>query len=143
MDGKPNGVVLAQVMFALVGVLFVIGTLGWALFAASLACHDNLDPHCGARAWAWTAFPLTMAVGSLYVAGRLDGEGWRVRLAWWVGIAVGALIALAGAAIIHSPVRTHQDDLIPELLWGLAVLVVAGIILTALLVPSTRRRVKT
>jgi len=36
-------------------------------------------------------------------------------------------------------VRTGQDDLVPELFWGLAVLVVAGCLLATLLAPGTRR----
>ena len=132
---RPKSVLLAQVLHILVAVLAALGLIAWFVMG-------SLDPdpsYFAARFWAGTAFLLVVAVCSMYVAVQIDGEGQRRRRTWWVGIVVGVLVAVGGAVIIHSPVRTGQDDLVPELFWGLAVLVVAGCLLATLLAPGTRR----
>ena len=135
MVDRPKSVLLAQILYSLVGVLAALGLIAWFVMG-------SMDPdpsYFAARFWAGTTFLLVVAVCSMYVAVQVDGEGQRRRGTWWVGIVVGVLIAVGGAVIIHSPVRTGQDDLVPELLWGLALLVVAAILLATLLAPGTRR----
>lgn len=132
---RPKSVLLAQVQYILVGVLAALGLIAWFVMGPM----DSNPSYFAARFWAGTAFLLVVAVCSMYVAIQIDGEGSRPRRAWWVGIVVGVLVAVGGAVIIHSPVRTGQDDLIPELFWGTAVLVVAGTLLATLLVPRSRR----
>ena len=132
---RPRSVLLAQVLHILVGLLAALGLIAWFVMGPM----DSDPSYFAARFWAGTAFLLVVAVCSMYVAVQIDGEGRRRRRTWWVGIVVGVLVAVGGAVIIHSPVRTGQDDLVPELFWGLAVLVVAGCLLATLLAPGTRR----
>jgi len=132
---RPKSVLLAQVLHILVGLLAALGLIAWFVMGPM----DSDPSYFAARFWAGTAFLLVVAVCSMYVAVQIDGEGQKRRRTWWVGIVVGVLVSVGGAVIIHSPVRTGQDDLVPELFWGLAVLVVAGCLLATLLAPGTRR----
>ena len=132
---RPRSVLLAQVLHILVGLLAALGLIAWFVMGPM----DSDPSYFAARFWAGTAFLLVVAVCSMYVAVQIDGEGQKRRRTWWVGIVVGVLVSVGGAVIIHSPVRTGQDDLVPELFWGLAVLVVAGCLLATLLAPGTRR----
>jgi hypothetical protein len=139
VDSKPNGVALARLGFAIAGLAVVLWMLR-QIMGFVIGPHDDPDPHKVAKVLATVGALLLMAICLLGAAGAVGGE--RRRLGWWIGIAGVAVVALGGAAIIQSPVRTHQTDLIPELFWGLAVLAVGGTLLAALLAPATRRWVK-
>lgn len=158
-DGQRSGsgaAGLAQVLYGLLSILFMVVTavsLVNAVTARSLICVDTAsaqypqgDPHCVRNAWAWAAFALAIAVGSTYTVARLDGQrrGQR-RRAWWAGIVVGLLIALPGAVILFSPIRTHETGLtqmLPELAGGLLLLAVAGVLIGPLLARGTRHLVR-
>ena len=140
MAKKPWVLSVAQSLYAAsaLGCLLAAGGMGVGV----AFCHDSSDPHCVAKGWALIACVLVLSAYSMYAAVGLGARGRVLRVAWWVGIVVALAIAVGGAAIVSSPVRTHQTDLLPELFWGLAVLGLAGVMLAVLLVPAARRWVK-
>lgn len=137
---KPKSLSVAQGLYGMSALACLLATGGMCVGVAF--CHDSPDPHCVAKGVGLIACVLVLCVSSLFTAFGLRARGGVLRVAWWVGIVVALTIAGGGAAIIHSPVRTHQTDLLPELFWGLAVMAVAGVLLTVLLAPATRRWVK-
>lgn len=131
---KPGSVALVQGMFVAVGLIAVAWYIGAAVLFVGFSDYNKAGRTV--EFWRLAAALVLIALCTLGAAAGLSSR--RPREGWWFGIVGVLVVALGGAAIIHSPVRTHQTDLIPELVWGLAVLAVAGIVLAALLAPATR-----
>lgn len=64
-------------------------------------------------------------------------------MGWWLGVAGVLAVALGGVAILSAPRWAAHTDLTPAR-WacGLLVLLLAGVLLTAVLAPGTRRWVR-
>lgn len=143
-------VVLATTLYGLLSVLFMLvaaASLVNALTARSLICaYSQGDPHCVRNAWVWAFFALALAVTSTYTIARLKGErrGQR-RRAWWAGIVAGMLVALPGVVVVLSPIWSHNTgltEMLPELVGGLLIMAVAGVLIGSLLAPTTGRWVR-
>ena len=134
--GKPGGAALAQGLFVLVGLVAVL----WYLSACMVLVgfEDYKEPGRAAAFWWLTGFLVLMVVCSLGAAAGLSSR--RPRVGWWLGMAGVLGVAGGGVAILSAPRWAAHTDLTPaRLACGLLVLLVAAVLLTVLLAPSTRR----
>ena len=139
VNGKPSGVCLAQGLLIAIGLVAVL----WYFSACMVLVgfEDYKEPGRTAAFWWLAGFLVLMVVFSLGAAVGLSSR--RPRVGWWLAMAGVLGVAGGGVAILSAPWWSAQADLTPAR-WacGLLVLLVAGVLLAALLAPSTRHWVR-